>query len=90
MKIKHWQGYGTVNAKKISDKNNRLVIEVSGNHEWGLYRNDDYDIYNWLVKRFNKNIESYSQIRISKIENGYKKQGDNIVEWVVYHIDYEI
>ena len=58
MKIKHWQGYGCVNAKKISKaksgQNVRLVVEVSGNHECGLIRNDVYGVHKWLLSRFAK------------------------------------
>ena len=59
MKIKHWQGYGTVEAKKIKDNSCTLHIRVSGNHEWGIERNDDYDLFNWLVKRFDKSQDDY-------------------------------
>ena len=58
MKIKHWQGYGTVNAMKIHDSNT-LHVKVVGNHEWGIYRNDEYDLYYWLVKRFDKKENDY-------------------------------
>ena len=57
MKIKHWQGYGCVKATKVKDNNCTLHIRVEGNHEWGLYRDDLYDLYNWLVKRFDKSIK---------------------------------
>ena len=63
MKIKHWQGYGIVNARKVKDKNVTLHISVTGNHEWGLRRNDDYDLYNWLVKRFDKTVPEYLEWR---------------------------
>ena len=56
MKIKHWQGYGTVSATKVPDKNCTLHIRVVGNHECGLRRGDLYDLYNWLVKRFDKSV----------------------------------
>ena len=40
MKIKHWQGYGCVNATKVKmttkDNIRNLIIRVSGNHECGL------------------------------------------------------
>ena len=64
MKIKHWQGYGSVNAKVVkktastSKGVKTITIEVVGNHEYGLNRSrDKYDIYNWLLKRFDKNVE---------------------------------
>lgn len=59
MKIKHWQGYGTVSAQKIPDKKCTLHIRVTGNHEWGLVRNDSYDLYKWLVKRFDRNVPDF-------------------------------
>ena len=45
MKIKHWQGYGTVSATRIKDKSCTLHVLVTGNHEWGLRRDDLYDLY---------------------------------------------
>lgn len=59
MKIKHWQGYGTVSARKIQDKSCTLHIQVTGNHEWGLRRDDPYDLFHWLVKRFDKSVPDY-------------------------------
>lgn len=59
MKIKHWQGYGTVSATKQKDKSCTLHVRVVGNHEWGLVREDLYDLYNWLVKRFDKSVPEY-------------------------------
>lgn len=60
MRIKHWQGYGSVNAKvkrKSSTHsaqgvtNRYVVIEVRGNHEYGLevYK-DNYTVAKWLGK----------------------------------------
>ena len=67
MKIKHFAGYGTVNAIKIKDiktgeNTRRIVIKVFGNHERGIYLTDSYDIYNWLVKRFSKHCNDYKSI----------------------------
>lgn len=74
MKIKHWQGYGTVNARKVKDKNVTLHISVTGNHEWGIRRDDDYDLFNWLVKRFDKTQTDY-------VEWHRKLQNIFIQEW---------
>ena len=65
MKIKHWQGYGTVTAVRIKDKDCELHVRVSGNHEWGLERKDDYDGYRWLYKRFKRNAPEYHEWRMS-------------------------
>lgn len=55
MTLKHWQGYGTVTATKVAaDKGELLHIKVTGEHEWGLARDDEYDVFKWLVKRFDK------------------------------------
>ena len=56
MKIRHYAGYGTVSARKISDRNCTLHVQVAGNHECGIERNDLYDLYHWLVKRFDKTV----------------------------------
>lgn len=86
MKIKHWQGYGTVNAKKVSSSANTLVVEVWGNHEWGLERNDMYDVFNWLVKRFDKSREDYREMLDMKIDDFYVEDGRVDVEHCRYTI----
>ena len=65
MKIKHWQGYGTVEARKMQNKSCTLHIRVSGNHEWGLRRDDMYDLFGWLIKRFDKSLKdkTYADFR---------------------------
>ena len=71
MKIKHFAGYGSVEAKKVSkttrtnildEKFVTLKVEVKGFHEWGLIRDDSYDLYHWLIKRFDKNVKDYYDI----------------------------
>lgn len=75
MKIKHWQGYGSVTATKVKDNTCKLHIRVVGNHEWGICRNDLYDLYNWLVKKFDKSIkdstEWYRLYPTVEISEGY-------------------
>ena len=95
MKIKHFQGYGSVTAtklsnRKINDTTKRLIIKVSGNHEWGLYRNDRYDVYNWLVKRFAKDCPSYRNIVQMIVHSDYERINDRDVEVCIYSIDYTI
>lgn len=58
--ITHFAGYGKVEAKKIEDKTCTLHIKVTGNHEWGIVREDDYDLFRWLVKRFDKTMSDYA------------------------------
>lgn len=92
MKIKHWQGYGTVNAKKLfmntsDDGITELVIEVKGNHEWGLVRDDEYDVANWLVKRFDKDFIDYRDIIYLKIDEDYDI--DTHEDIAIYTINYK-
>lgn len=62
MKIKHFQGYGCVEATKISDKSCTLHICVKGEHERGLERDDLYDLYHWLIQRFDKKLKDVPEI----------------------------
>lgn len=60
MRLKHWKGYGTIDAKKMSLTNSRgirtLRVRITGNHEYGIVTRDPYTIANWLVKRFDKSF----------------------------------
>ena len=49
MKIKHYQGYGSLTMKVLTNKEDDLVIEVYGNHEYGLETDDKYLVEQWLV-----------------------------------------
>lgn len=81
MKIKHFAGYGSVNATKVEksthtnmldESHTKLVVKVSGNHEWGLERDDSYDLYNWLIKRFDKGVKDYYSLNINyTMQSGY-------------------
>ena len=60
MRIKHFAGYGCVTATKCPDSTTSMLhIKVQGNHEWGIVREDEYDLYHWLVSRFDKNVADY-------------------------------
>jgi len=96
MKIKHWQGYGAINAKKISDVRindsmSKLTIQLSGNHEYGLVRDDKYDIFNWLLnkgQRFATKIKDYRDIlHINITEDILNIAGENI-DCALYEITY--
>ena len=77
MRIKHWQGYGTVSAKKLKDSNCTLHIQVVGNHEWGIRRDDIYDLYNWLVKRFDRSVPDVCHW--AREANVFIKEGSTII-----------
>ena len=94
MKIKHWQGYGSVEAKKLSNISTKdflgnkisvLKVRVSGNHEWGLERNDTYDVVNWIGKRFAKDLTDARQVEDMQTYDYYDA---NNVEHCEYTITY--
>lgn len=60
MKLKHWSGYGTVVAKRIPNASCTLHVHVEGDHECGLRRDDEYDLFYWLVKRFDRSVTDYA------------------------------
>jgi hypothetical protein len=77
MKVKHWQGYGSVEVKKISkkkittmygEKKTELVLQVKGNHEWGLVRDDVYDVRRWMED--GDKFMNIHRMEITKNENG--------------------
>ena len=93
MKVKHWQGYGTVEMKKVSQKTQNgvktVVVKVSGNHEWGLKRNDVYDIHRWICKRLAKDCKEYSDIINMSINDSYEIINGIDTEVCVYTISYK-
>lgn len=99
MKIKHFAGYGSVDAKKISklsytnvydEKVTILRVQVKGNHEWGLVRKDSYDLYNWLVKRFDKSVKDYYSIQLDySYDTDYIKENGLDVEVCQYCFTYK-
>lgn len=60
MVIKHFAGYGKVEVNKVSktikDGIVRLRLHVEGSHEWGLVREDKYDVLHWLLSHYDKSI----------------------------------
>lgn len=94
MKVKHWQGYGIVNMKKISQNTKNgiktIVVQVSGNHEWGLKRNDIYDIHKWICSKLAKDCKEYCDIVNLQINDYYKRINDLDVEFCDYTISYRI
>ena len=93
MKLKHFYGYGSVQAKKVlktkifNDKT-KLVVEVKGNHERGLVLNDIYDAKRWLFDRFEKNFKGeYYDIEMN-VEDDYVSENGIDVEVAVYTFIY--
>lgn len=94
MRIKHWQGYGLVDAKKVSKHTNKdgvvtMTIKVSGSHEWGLRRDDTYDCYYWLLSKFDKKVLGYKHILEMKIVyDTYEYINGKEVETCLYKFKY--
>ena len=76
MKIKHWQGYGSVNYKVNKKSEKEVVIEVYGEHEWGVERDDVYDAKRWLFDRVMKNYANISAYDLKLTTNDYYDSDD--------------
>lgn len=95
MKIKHFSGYGCVNAVKVkaskmNERIKQITIKVTGDHERGLLRNDTYDVFYWLVKRFCKDCATYSDILRFRTFETYENVNGVYVETCTYIIDYKV
>jgi hypothetical protein len=97
MKVKHFSGYGSVEAKKISkksivnrydEKKTELVLRVKGNHECGLVRNNIYDVRRWLFNRFEKNFQGQDYEINMSINDDYIKENGLDVEVATYTFVY--
>lgn len=92
MKIKHWAGYGSMNAQKVKLErlpNNMtgLHIRISGNHERGLRHDDRYDIADKLVKRFDKAFVDWRDITGVTIKSGYDKAlGCEVCDYFISYV----
>lgn len=78
MKLKHFAGYGVINAKKVykgANQNgvNILRVAVYGDHEQSLLTSDLYTLYKWLFLRFEKN---------SEVKNPYTDFIDVRYKWI--------
>ena len=93
MKIKHFAGYGSVQATKICkvnlfDNKVKLVVQVKGNHECGLVRNDIYDVRRWLFNKFEKNFTGKDYDISMSIYDDYVRENDIDVEVATYTFVY--
>ena len=94
MKIKHFAGYGSVQAKKVSktnigDDKAKLVVEVKGNHECGLVRDDIYDVKRWLFDKFEKNFKGDEHDMDISIESKEVKENGIDVDVAIYTFIYD-
>ena len=93
-KVKHFAGYGTVMMGKVNDGAARLHVRVEGNHERGLSSPymDAYDVFEWIVKRFDKSIpDAITFTRMHpdiRTEYGYVRRDGLDVDTCDYYINY--
>ena len=97
MRVKHFMGYGSVEVKKISkkpiingygEKKTKLVLRVKGNHEYGLVRNDIYDVRRWIFDRFEKNFNKSDYEIYMKVKSDYIEENGLNVEVATYTFVY--
>lgn len=80
MKIKHWQGYGCVNYLALKKTKREVVVDVYGDHEWGVVNH--YSCKEWL---FDRVMRKYSNIKESDmIITSYSYDDNNGVEHCTY------
>lgn len=90
MRIKHFAGYGSVNAKVVERRMSTLTpirmikIQVWGNHECGLDRSDDkYDVNQWLLKKVAKVDIDSRNIQEIKFEYIQDIEGQEAAEYTI-------
>lgn len=97
MRVKHFMGYGSVEVKKISKKpiingygenKTELVLQVKGNHEWGLVRDDIYDVRSWIFNKFEKNFKGDDYSIYMDIQSDYIEENGIDVEVATYTFVY--
>lgn len=104
MRIKHWAGYGCVNAKitekqkfrntnldiaNLGDALKLMRIEITGEHEMGIERTDSYDVFHWLLKRFDKSVIDYRDLLVCDTETSFRKVNGKYVEVCTYSLTYK-
>lgn len=97
MRVKHFMGYGSVEVKKVSKKpiingygenKTKMVLQVKGNHEWGLVRNDIYDVKRWIFDKFEKNFKGSDYDIAMSVKDDYIKENGLDVEVAIYTFVY--
>ena len=92
MKIKHFAGYGSINAKKLKHETingvTTLIINVSGDHEKGLRPYILEDSIRWLAARYDKNILNIPWYKINiDIINNYSMPLESLTYTFIYEKD---
>lgn len=96
MRVKHWQGYGSVDVFKISRVERNGVVDlhlrVVGNHEWGIERNDVYDVVRWIGTKCDKKLTDDRQVTKMRVDDYYVQNPKTHLDEEVcdYYINYII
>ena len=97
MKVKHFMGYGSVEVKKVSkttinngygEKKTKMVLSVKGNHEYGLVRNDIFDVRRWIFDKFEKNFKGNDYDIDMTVQGDYINENGLDVEVATYTFVY--
>lgn len=97
MRVKHFCGYGSVEVKKVSkttitneygEVKTKLVLRVKGNHEWGLVRNDIFDVRTWIFDKFEKNFTKDDYEIDMYVKNDYIEENGIDIEVATYTFVY--
>lgn len=97
MRVKHFMGYGSVEVKKVSKKpitngygenKTEMVLRVKGNHEYGLVRDDVYDVKRWIFDKFEKNFKGDDYDIYMDIKDDYINENGIDVEVATYTFVY--
>ena len=96
MKVKHFAGYGSVNVRKlgrehtIEENGIYLLLEVRGNHEWGIKRDDIYDVVRWIGTKCDTKLTDYRQVTGMDIEEYWDdKKKEDVCRYHIYYIEKE-
>lgn len=83
MRIKHWQGYGSVSAIKVKQTPKEIIIRVSGLHEYGLDIGtwDKYRLVQWLGK-----VVKFTEEQVLSWTTDEQWDSDNKIDTCIYTI----
>jgi hypothetical protein len=83
MKIKHWQGYGSVSAVRIHRTSTEIIIRVSGLHECGLAVStyDKYRLAEWLGK-----VGKFTHNQVESFTTDESWDSQNKIDTCIYNI----
>lgn len=93
-KIKHWQGYGSLEVKKVCSfpfgyQKQKCVLQVYGDHEYGVFLNDKDRLYDWLAKRFFSDCPDSKHItQVESVPNDAFGSDGKWHEGAIYEITY--